>query len=269
MIRLRTPGPIAAATADAAAGGTPEPIVLPLRDGSRALLRPIRPEDAPRLQAGLALLSPRSRYLRFHAHVDRLSDAQLTAATEVDHVDRVGWVALDADHPDVPGMALAQYARLRGQPEVAEASITVLDHYQGRGLGTIMLGVLVEAALANSIRTFRNYVLADNSTMLELFDQLGAERSLITREVYEVDLALPEELADLPETPAGRALKAFASGAADGWRLDPTCPPVWVRRLRRRRDVPAPAAPAVPEGAERGPLADWVDQALDAADPPR
>jgi GNAT superfamily N-acetyltransferase len=268
MLRLRELGDIAALT-DAAAHDAPLiPLETTLRDGTRALLRPIQPDDKLRLQQGLQLLSPRSRYLRFHARIDQLTDEQLRYATEIDHRDHVAWIALDADHPEVPGMALGQYARLEGAHRVAEASITVVDHYQGRGLGTMMLAVLAEAALANGIEVFRNYVLADNDAMLEVFDQLGAERQLITSEVYEVDLRLPTDLSDLPDTPAGRAIRELAAGGSLGSTLAAIAPPVWIQKLRRRKDVPEPPTPAVPSWRERGPFGDWVDAALEDAEEP-
>ena len=99
-----------------------------------------------------------------------------------------------------------------GEPEVAEAAITVLDHYQGRGLGTVLLGFLARSARENGIKVFRNYVLSDNVAMLELFDQLGAGRELEGGGVYRVDVPIPEDPDDLPDTPAGRVLKAMASG---------------------------------------------------------
>lgn len=71
--------------------------VATLRDGTRVLLRPIQPDDAWRLSEGLARLSPRSRYLRFHRDLD------------------------------APGFGVARYVRLADEPTVAEAAVTVLD----------------------------------------------------------------------------------------------------------------------------------------------
>jgi GNAT superfamily N-acetyltransferase len=249
--------------ADRAAKGLPvAPIPLTLRDGSSALIRPIRPDDKVRLERGLDLLSPRSRFLNFHMEVERLDDEQLRYVTEIDHRDHVAWIVLDGEDPDAPGMGLGRYVRLRHAPEVAEAAITVLDPYQGRGLGTMLLAILTRTARANGITTFRNYVLADNEVMLELFDQLGASRQAMTPEVYEVDFELPEELSELPDTPAGRAMRALGEQSDTGWLLALTLPPIWSRRWRRWVEPPAepPAAPAWPE---RGDLADWMDVALE------
>jgi GNAT superfamily N-acetyltransferase len=255
----------------AAAGEEVDPIGIELRDGSWALCRPIRATDKDRLRTGLDWLSPRSRELAFHVPLHRLTEDQLRYVTEIDHRDHVAWVALDPDDLDAPGMGIGRYVRLRHDPAVAEAAITVLDRYQGRGVGTLLLALLTGSALANDIRVFRNYVLADNDTMLELFAQLGATRQLLTRRVYEVDFALPDDVAELPDTPAGRAVRAFAA-TEGGPQLALTLPPVWVERLRERGEdaatlaVPQPAEPPLLEPwRERGPFADWLDEALGAA----
>jgi ribosomal protein S18 acetylase RimI-like enzyme len=266
MVRLAELGDVVGVNVAAAEGRAVEPLTAILRDGTHVQLRPIRPDDGERLQGALQLLSPRSRYLRFHARVDHLSDEQVRYTTEADHRDRVAWLVLDADHPDVPAVGLGQYARLDTNERVAEASITVIDRYQGRGLGTMLLALLAEVAIANGIEVFRNYVLADNDTMLELFDQLGAERQPITSEVQEVDLRLPRRLADLPDTPAGRAIRALADEGAHHSSLASVTPPVWVQRLRRRLAPKEPPTPAVPHWRERGPFGDWIDAALADAD---
>jgi RimJ/RimL family protein N-acetyltransferase len=251
--------------AAAARGEQPDPMGVELRDGSWALLRPIRPSDRRRLRAGLGWLSPRSREQAFHVPLRELTDAQLRYVTEIDHRDHVAWVALDPDDLDAPGMGIGRYVRLRHDPIVAEAAITVLDAYQGRGLGTLLLALLTRTALEHRIEVFRNYVLADNQAMLDLLDQLGATRQLMTRRVYEVDFELPADVADLPDTPAGRAVRALASAGEDAPAFALTLPPVWVHRLEDRGEEPAarPDAPDEPVGRERGDLADWLDRALD------
>ena len=116
-----------------------------LRDGTRVRIRPIVPEDKALLVAGFERLSPESRYRRFMAQVDRLTDEQLVYLTEIDYHDHYALMALDLDHG--PGIGVARYVRLRGEPEVAEAAVTVIDDYQGRGLGHLLLQAIGAAAL--------------------------------------------------------------------------------------------------------------------------
>src|SRR5690606_5870105 len=104
-----------------------------------------------------------SRYRRFFTAMDRLSDRQLAFFTEVDYHDHFAWVALAVDEPGQPGIAVARYIRLADDPEAADIALAVLDEYQGRGLGGLLLEALVEVALANGIRRFVGHVLADNT----------------------------------------------------------------------------------------------------------
>lgn len=183
-----------------------------LLDGTRMLVRPIRPDDRERIAAGFELLSPRSRYLRFHGHVDHLSDEQLRYLTEVDQRDHAAWVALDEDRPQHPGMGVARYVRERAEPNVAEVAVTVVDEYQGRGVGTVLLGVLGRAARDQGLDTFRTYVLADNEMMTGFLDDLGVRSAPVSDGVRQVDVPIVPDPAELPDTPAGRVLRAVAAG---------------------------------------------------------
>lgn len=225
---------VVAATNAAAAGGQPDPIEVTLRDDSRAELRPIRREDGDRLRAGLQLLSPRSRYLRFHAGVSELTDQQVRYLIDIDHRRHVAWVALDPEHPELPGMGVARYVRL--EPEtVAEAAVTVADEYQGRGLGTTLLTVLGAVAGANGVEIFRNYVLDANGAMLALFDELGATREREGPGVWRVDLPVAGDPDELPDSPAGRAIRELARSRPERPGVPaPVFPSLWFERLRNR-----------------------------------
>lgn len=188
----------------------PDPVEVTLRDGTRAWIRPIRPDDKDRLQEGLQRLSPESRYLRFHTGVDRLSESQLRYLTEIDYADHMAWVAVDTDRPGAPGMGVARYVRLPAEPDVAEAAVTVADEHQGKGLGSILLTVLSRSASEHGIRVLRNYVLVENEAMLRLLDELGAQRHDEGDGVYRVDMPLPADPHDLPDTPAKGVLRATA-----------------------------------------------------------
>lgn len=148
-----------------------------LADGTRVRIRPIVPADKARLADGLRRLSPESRYLRFLRPVDRLSDEQLTYLTEIDYVNHFAWGAELVHEPGHPGIGLARYVRLADEPEVAEAAVAVLDDYQGRGLGAILLDLLAESATANDIRYFRSFVLQANEKVLRALDRPGVERT--------------------------------------------------------------------------------------------
>ncbi len=209
-----------------------------LRDGTPVLLRQIRAEDRDRLAAGLQRLSSTSRYLRFHTDLEELTDRQLDYLTRIDHVDHEAIVALDLRHPEVPGVGVARYIRDPHQRHVAEAAITVADEYHGLGAGTLLLGVLSSHGRRHGIEVFRNYVLATNNAMLEVFDHLGADRELETTGLWRVDLPLPQDEDDLPDSPAGRA---FLQAAKEGFRFSHLFPPVLCHLPWRARGGAADA----------------------------
>jgi RimJ/RimL family protein N-acetyltransferase len=182
-----------------------------LRDGTRVLVRPIRPEDRDRLQVGVRQLSPASRYQRFHAAVSELSPQELRNLTDVDHVNHLAWIGLDPTLPGQPAVGVARCIRLPQEPRTAEVAVTVLDAYQGRGLGTLLLGLLSQTAAVQDIQTFRAYVLEDNEAMLRIFRDLGAYVGRLDVGEYQLDIPVPEDPETLPDTSTGRVFKAVAA----------------------------------------------------------
>ncbi|HEX6255919.1 MAG TPA: GNAT family N-acetyltransferase [Euzebyales bacterium] len=228
---------------------TEAPIETTLRDGTRVRIRQVAPGDRAQFVEGFDKLSTRSRYLRFHSAIEELSDAQLDYLTQVDQSDHVAWVAMDLDDPDEPGIGVARFIRLNDEPHVAEAAVTVLDAYQGRGLGTVLLRVLAGAARARDIDVFRAYVLGDNRPMLSVLDRLGPTRRARQDGVHQIDV-------DLGPVPVGRtrssAEKVFrAVTGKDLPAMRTTAPPVWMSEDDDTED----------DG--RRTLHEWLDHFLD------
>lgn len=182
-----------------------------LRDGTNVRVRPIQPEDRDRLRVGLHQLSAASRYHRFLAAVSELSEEQLRALTEIDHVNHIAWIALDPVRPGEPAVAVARCIRLPEDPSMAEVAVTVLDAYQRRGLGTLLLGILSRSAAAQGIRTFRAYVDVENDAMLRIFRDLGAKVGRADGGVCQLDIPVPADPETLPDTHTGRVFKAVAA----------------------------------------------------------
>jgi GNAT superfamily N-acetyltransferase len=197
-----------------------------LRDGTRILVRPILPEDRERLREGFVRLSAQSRYRRFLTPLEHLSDQQVRFLTEIDHDDHMAWVAVDPSRPALPGLGVARYVRLAKEPAVAEAAVTVLDEYQGRGIGTILLRMLAGSAREHGIRSFRGYVLAENAPMLDILQDLGAT-AVQEGPLLRVDVPIPATADELPDTPTGRVFRSVAKGELPPFRLrDPGTPEV-------------------------------------------
>jgi GNAT superfamily N-acetyltransferase len=186
--------------------------VVALRDGTPVLIRPIVAEDKDRLLDGFARLSPLSRYRRFMSPIDELTPDMLRHFTEVDYVDHFAYVAILAEEPGRPGIGVARYIRLPEDPTVAEAAVTVVDEYQGRGLGTLLLEALGAVALQNGIVRFRGYALDDNRPMVDLMTRMGADVEHDSPGLYRIEVDLPRQARELKRTPLYRVFRAMARG---------------------------------------------------------
>jgi acyl-CoA synthetase (NDP forming)/GNAT superfamily N-acetyltransferase len=138
-----------------------------LSDGATAHLRPIRPDDADRLLAFYDRVSDESKYNRFFAPYPKLSPKDVEKFTHVDHVHRVALILLTGDDM----IAVGRYEGLdRGQAEVA---FLVEDAHQGRGVGSVLLEHLAQAARERGIRRFVADVLPANHRMVSVFSDAG------------------------------------------------------------------------------------------------
>jgi GNAT superfamily N-acetyltransferase len=183
-----------------------------LRDGTRVRLRPILPEDKALLVEGFRRLSPESRYRRFMTPIQELTNEQLRHLTEIDYVDHFAWLALDLDEPAHPGMGVARYVRIPEEPEVAEAAVTVIDDYQGRGLGTLLLEALGAVALEHGIRRFRGYALEDNRPIREVLEAMGATTAHDSPGMLRIEVDLPTRADELKGSALAEVLRNVARG---------------------------------------------------------
>jgi GNAT superfamily N-acetyltransferase len=196
-----------------------------LRDGHSVLIRPGGPEDRELLLAGFERLGPESRYERFLAPMAELTDDIVTYLTDVDHHDHEALAAIDA--ATGAGVGVARFIRCEGRPDTAEAAVTVIDDWQGRGVGTALLDLLAKRAREEGVVRFTALLLAENREMLELLESIGPVR-VVDRQSGTVEIE-----AELAPTGAGPVLHGMLGASASG--------PV---RLGVRPPAPGRAGPA-------------------------
>ncbi len=138
-----------------------------LRDGTVAHVRPICPADGDGIRRFHAAQSDESIYLRFFAPLRQLSDADVLRFTHVDYVDRVALVA--TMHEDIIG--IGRYDRIDARS--AEVAFNISDHFQGKGIGSVLLEHLAAIAQEFGITRFTAEVLPQNRKMLSVFADAG------------------------------------------------------------------------------------------------
>lgn len=197
------------------------PVRLP--DGTELVLRPVVPDDKALFLAAFERLSPLSRYRRFLSPLPRLSSALLDYLTEVDHHRHTAWLAVAEERAGPAAVGVARAIRL-DDPRGAEIAVTVIDPYQRRGVGRLLLGTLVLEAAEAKVSRFVGLVLADNAPMLAVLRRVGARFYPEEVGTLRVELDVPTAAAKLEEHPVYEVMRALARGEAAlsrqelGWR---------------------------------------------------
>jgi RimJ/RimL family protein N-acetyltransferase len=200
----------------AESGASTESKHVVVADGLELLLRPLRSDDKRLITQAFEQLSPKTRYRRFFAPLESLSQQDLRYLTEVDHHDHEAIAAVNPENGMIVGVA--RFVR-RDDPTEAEVAVVVGDPWQGHGVATALLQQLVSRARAEGIDHFVALVLSDNTEALELFRHLAPGGSHTRRSASghtELVMALPDP-ERIGDSTLGRALRA----AAGGLRINP------------------------------------------------
>jgi RimJ/RimL family protein N-acetyltransferase len=197
--------------------------LVALRSGDVVRIRQVRPDDASALAQAYANLGEQSRYRRFFTVMPQLPESTLKAAVNVDHVDHEALVAVPLLSAEIVGEC--RFIRLPDQPDTAEIGVTVVDAWQGRGLGSALIARLSERAAEAGIEYFTAEVLAENRSMLALLPGVGQVETESRGPVVNARVELAE-----PPRQAGPDLLSLLIAAARG---DIVVLPVLLRRLVR------------------------------------
>jgi GNAT superfamily N-acetyltransferase len=154
-----------------------------LLDGSMIYLRAIGPDDHDRLLAHFHALSAQSILLRFHGARRSLSEDELTHLTKLDFINHVGLVGSFGEDRTLPIIGVGRYViSERSEPIRAEVGLAVLDAYQGKGIGSILLHHLALIARAAGVEEFQADVRMSNSQMMEVLEHSGYQLRHADRE---------------------------------------------------------------------------------------
>jgi acetyltransferase len=150
-----------------------------LRDGTRLVLRPVRPEDEPILQDLAAQMNPEDLRLRFFTPIKGLPHPLAARLSQIDYDREMALVARLAEN----GMALG-VARFSADPDNrrAEFAVALRSDWKGRGLGFLLMTRLIAIARERGIAEIIGDVLHENEPMLSLARALGFTLSNLPQE---------------------------------------------------------------------------------------
>lgn len=172
-----TPKPVRAVTAFAPyAWSLATPMVL--ADGQQLLLRSIRAEDEPQLQAGFTQLSPDEVRMRFLFPLKSLTHDLSARLTQLDYDREIALVLADQEPPGQSrlfGVVRASFDPSLGS---AEFAIVIPRQLAGQGLGTTLLTRIIELARNAGMRQMHGDTLPENAAMRALARKLGFQEQL-------------------------------------------------------------------------------------------
>ena len=173
-----------------------------LHDGTPVRIRAVRADDKERLQCAFERLSPATINRRFFHPKKELTSEELRMATELDFRDHVSLAMTVEEKSSERLIAVARFVRVAAAADRAELALTVVDEYQHRGAGTLLLDELVAVARWMGVRELVALVLDENRDMLELLQKLNLPiQQTIEESVHRVVLQLAASTPEIHQRP--------------------------------------------------------------------
>jgi len=142
-----------------------------LADGSRIEIRALRREDEADMLAAIGNTSAQSLQRRFFVMKRHFSDKERAFFMDVDFKNHVALVALGEQEGRKIIVGGGRYVVF--EPGRAELAFVVIDAWQGRGIGSILMRCLIEIARAARLQELTAEVLPENAAMRGVFGKFG------------------------------------------------------------------------------------------------
>jgi RimJ/RimL family protein N-acetyltransferase len=182
------------------------------------LLHPLLPSDRKLYLEALGSLSLESLRTRFFA-AHRPPDAVVERLINIDYIDHVAWVALEPrDAGGALPLGIARFIVAADDPAQAEIAIGIVDAYQGRGLGRLLVGTLGCVAQARGLETLTALVLSENLPMRAVFDKAKASWKRADFDVVEARMPVAN-VAALLDSETARRIAAASEQVGQAARL--------------------------------------------------
>ena len=137
-----------------------------LKDGTSVVIRPIKPEDEPLLRDLFKNLSEKSTLLRFQQSNKPISKSDLIRFCHIDYDQEMTLVAIIKENDSEKIIGAAHL--MKTYEDIAELSIEIIDQFQGKGLGTILVGKLLDFAKNYGYKKIWMEIRKENLPMIKL-----------------------------------------------------------------------------------------------------
>src|SRR5262249_8658803 len=147
-----------------------------LRDGTRVVVRAIRPEDEPLIIDLHSRHSEHTIRMRFFSLVKTLSRDSLIRLCHLDYDREMALVAVLSSGERTQILGVSRYC-LHPETGAAEFALVVEDAHQRKGLGRHLLTRLIDIARERGVKKLVGQVLRENAPMLAMTTGFGFRRA--------------------------------------------------------------------------------------------
>jgi acetyltransferase len=162
---------------------------LEMKDNWRIMVRPIRPEDEPLIHEFLRHVTKEDLRLRFFAAMKQFSHEFIARLTQLDYARAMAFVAFDEATGEMVGVVRIHSDSIY---ESGEYAILLRSDLKGRGLGWMLMKLIIDYAKSEGLKHISGDVLHENTVMLAMCRSLGfeIEADPVEHDICHVRLAL-------------------------------------------------------------------------------
>ena len=142
-----------------------------LRDGGIIEIRALKPQDEAGMLAAVERTSAQSLQRRFFVMKRSFSEKERTYFMKVDFSNHVALVATAQEDGQPVIIGGGRYIVF--EPGRAEMAFIVVDAWQGRGIGSILMRNLIDIARDSALKELTAEILPENTAMLKVFGKFG------------------------------------------------------------------------------------------------
>lgn len=160
--------------------------VTQLKDGTKLLIRPIKPEDEPFHAEFIKHVTKEDLYKRFFSDVGEFNHEALANLTQIDYDREMAFVAIDLayEQPHIIGVS-----RVLVTPDNSDAEFAILirSDLKGVGLGKLLMNEIIGYCQNKGTKQISGMTMPTNRGMLTLAQKLG----------FELDVQFEDGVADM------------------------------------------------------------------------
>ena len=150
--------------------------------------RAIKPSDVEDMRRLFYRFSDTSVYYRYFSPIKTMPHAKMQEYVNIDFSRTLSIVGLVKEMGEGSIIAEGRFVREPHGP-VADVAFVVDEDYQGHGIATFILKMLIRLAKERGLKGFKADVLSSNKSMLKVFEKSGlAVEARVVDGVYELNL---------------------------------------------------------------------------------